>query len=123
MSLSHRLLDMLEADSDMDMVVGLINSTIDKIYVSAARNKVEISQPIASMKGSVRASMISTSRCDFVHSIMFALNQLESYDKFKTELYETLVALIATLRRMKNVVPNLDIKKIIETLSSICVKE
>ncbi len=111
-----------ESNNEMDVKVihGIIDSTVDKIYASAAKHKVTLAANKESLKDDIKAI---TGRGE-VSDLSIFLNRFfhESKDSFRKELYTVLAELAETLRKYSERFPDLNCKEIIRKLATIQVK-
>jgi hypothetical protein len=107
---------------DIKVIYGIIDSTVDKVFASAAKNKIELSVDKETLLKQVRKA---GERTDYV---AFSLGNIVCFSEskmqtFRKELYAMLADLANTLRKYKETVPQLNAMAVIKTLATIQVKD
>jgi hypothetical protein len=105
---------------DIKVIYGIIDSTVDKVYASAAKNKIELSVDKETLMKQVRKAGERADPVAFSLGNIIYFNE-SKMETFRNELYEILANLADTLRKYKGVFPQLNAMAVIKTLATIKV--
>jgi hypothetical protein len=107
---------------DIKVIHNIIDSTVDKIFACAAKNKIELSVDKETLMKQVRKAGERTDSVSFSlgNIVCFSESKMQT---FRKELYAMLADLANTLRKYKETFPQLNAMAVIKTLATIQVKD